>query len=153
LLINSKIEAGNILKKLVTAFCAMYDKMGGWSAKRGFPMKLLAVALLMAGAALAADVDGKWTGSMSTPNGDVPVAFTFKADGATLNGSTMGPDGAEIMIKDGKVDGSNISFTVTFDFQGMPFTLNYKGAVAKDEIKFMIDIFGMPFELTVKRAG
>jgi hypothetical protein len=116
-------------------------------------MKLLAVALLLASAAFAADVDGKWTGTMSTPNGDVPVAFTFMADGAALNGSTMGPDGAEIKIKDGKVDGSNISFTVTFDFQGMPFTLNYKGAVAKDEIKFQIEVLGMPFDLTVKRAG
>lgn len=116
-------------------------------------MKLLAIALLLVSAAFAADVDGKWTGTMSTPNGDVPVGFTFKADGAKLDGSTMGPDGKEIKIADGKVDGSNITFTVTIDFQGMPIMMNYKGAVAKDQIKFMIDIFGMPFDLTVKRAS
>jgi len=116
-------------------------------------MKLLAVAMLLASAAFAADVDGKWTGTMATPNGDVPVNFTFMADGAKLNGSTMGPDGMEIKIKDGKVDGSNITFSLTFDFQGMPFTMNYKGAVEKDQIKFTIDIFGMPVELLVKRAG
>jgi hypothetical protein len=115
--------------------------------------KLVAVAVLLATAASAAEVDGKWTGTMATPNGDVPVSFTFQADGAKLNGSTMGPDGAEIKIADGKVEGSNISFTVTVDFQGMPFTMNYKGTVAKDRIKFTIDIFGMPFELLVKRAG
>jgi hypothetical protein len=116
-------------------------------------MKLLAIAVLLATAAFAADVDGKWSGTMSTPNGDVPVNFTFKADGAALNGSTMGPDGGEIPIKEGKVDGNNISFTVTFDFQGMPFTMNYKGAVDKDQIKFTIDVFGMPIELLVKRAS
>lgn len=116
-------------------------------------MKLLAIAVLLASAAFAADVDGKWTGSMSTPNGDVPVNFTFMADGATLNGSTTGPDGMEIMIKDGKVDGNNISFTVTFNFQDMPFTINYKGTVAQDQIKFTMEIAGMPMELTVKRAG
>jgi hypothetical protein len=116
-------------------------------------IKLLAVAVLLASAAFAADVDGKWTGTMATPNGDVPVSFTFQADGAKLNGSTMGPDGAEIKIADGKVDGSNISFTVTIDFQGMPFMLNYKGVVAKDQIKFTIDIFGMPFDLLVKKAS
>jgi hypothetical protein len=121
--------------------------------RENLPMKLLAVALLLASAAFAADVDGKWTGTMATPNGDVPVNFTFMADGAKLNGSTMGPDSAEIQIKDGKVDGNNISFSVTFDFQGMPFTMNYKGAVEKDQIKFTIDIFGMPVELLVKRAG
>jgi hypothetical protein len=90
---------------------------------------------------------------MSTPNGDVPVAFTFKADGATLNGSTMGPDGMDVKISDGKIDGNNVSFAITFDFGGMPIMLNYKGVVAKDQIKFNIDIFGMPFELTVKKAG
>ncbi len=115
-------------------------------------MRLLVIALLLAGSVFAADVDGKWTGTMSTPNGDVPVAFTFKADGATLSGTTAGPDGAEVKISDGKVDGDNITFTITFDFGGMPITLNYKGAVAKDQIKFNIEVAGMPFELIVKRA-
>jgi hypothetical protein len=115
-------------------------------------MKLLAVALLFAGAAFAADVDGKWTGTMATPNGDVPVNFAFQADGSKLTGSTSGPAG-EIKIADGKVDGNNISFSVTFTFQDMPFTMNYKGVVAKDEIKFTIDIFGMPIELLVKRVS
>jgi len=52
--------------------------------------------------------------------------FNFKADGAMLTGSTLGFDGAEVPIKDGKIDGNNISFTVTFDFGGMPFVLSYK---------------------------
>jgi hypothetical protein len=119
-------------------------------------VKLRAIAisiLLFAGSCLAADVDGKWSGTMNTPNGDIPVGFTFKADGATLNGSTTGPDGAEIKIADGKVNGDKISFSVTFDFGGMPLTMNYSGVLANDQIKFTIDIFGMPVELTVKRAG
>ncbi len=119
-------------------------------------MKRLAAAaafLILTTAALAADVDGKWTGKMNTPNGEVPVGFTFMADGDKLNGSTMGPNGNEVKIADGKVDGSNISFSVTFDFGGMPITLNYKGVVEKDQIKFNIDVFGMPLELLVKRAS
>jgi len=119
-------------------------------------MKFLAAAaafLFLTSVALAADVDGKWTGSMATPNGDVPVTFNFMADADKLNGSTMGPDGTEIKIANGKIDGSNISFSITFDFGGMPFTLNYKGVVAKDQIKFTIDIFGMPVELVVKKAS
>jgi hypothetical protein len=31
--------------------------------------------LLLAVSALAADIDGKWTGSISTPNGDFPLAL------------------------------------------------------------------------------
>jgi len=108
--------------------------------------------LLLAVSAFGADVDGKWTGTFTTPNGDVPVGFTFKADGPKLEGSTTGPDGAEVKIADGKVDGCNVSFSVTFDFGGMPFTMAYKGVVAKDQIKLTIDIFGMPAELLVKKS-
>ena len=116
-------------------------------------MKLLAMVLLLASAAFAADVDGKWTGTMATPNGDVPVAFALKADGNSLTGSTSGPDGGEIKITDGKIADNKISFTVTFDFGGMPLVLNYKGEVSKSEIKFQIDIIGMPFDLTVKKSA
>ena len=118
-------------------------------------MKFRSIAMgivLFAASCFAADVDGKWTGTMNTPNGDFPVNFTFMADGATLNGSTMGPDGGEVKIQNGKVDGDKITFSITFDLGGMPLTLNYAGAVAKDQIKFTIDIMGMPLDLLVKRA-
>jgi len=116
-------------------------------------LTLAAGLFILAVSAFAADVDGKWTGTMATPMGDVPVGFTFKADGATLTGSTSGPDGGEVKIAGGKVDGSKISFSVTFDFGGMPFTMNYAGVVSANEIKFTIDIFGMPVELTVKKSA
>ena len=118
-------------------------------------MRFLAITvmfLLLAVSAYAADVDGKWTGSISGPQGEIPVAFTFKADGATLTGSTMGFDGAEVPIKDGKIDGNIITFTVTFDFGGMPFVLSYKGIVSPEEIKMSGDAAGMPFEFVLKKA-
>ena len=114
---------------------------------------LIALAFFVLGSVMfAADVDGKWTGSVSTPGGDFPVGFTFKAEGATLTGTMMGMDGMDIAIKDGKVDGANISFNVTLDFGGMPFMLNYKGVVAADQIKFTGEAAGMPFEFTVKKS-
>jgi len=116
-------------------------------------MRLLIIALLLAGSVFAGDVDGKWAGSMSTPNGDVPVAFTFTADGAKLTGTTAGPDGGDVKITDGKVDGNKISFTVSFDFGGMDIVLSYKGVVTKDEIKFDIEVMGMPLDVTVKRVA
>ena len=54
--------------------------------------------LLLTATAYAADVDGKWSGTVQGPMGDFPVAFTFKADGAKLTGSTTGFDGAEVPI-------------------------------------------------------
>jgi hypothetical protein len=118
-------------------------------------VKLYACVLLLALAAvpvLAADVDGRWAGTVSTPMGDVPVAFQFKADGAALTGSTTGPDGAAIPIHDGKIDGDNIAFVVTFDF-GQKVDLTYTGVVAGDQIQMKVDFAGMPFEFVVKRVS
>jgi hypothetical protein len=109
--------------------------------------------VLLAGSCFAADVDGKWTGTFSTPNGDIPVVFTLKADGAMLNGTATGPDGVEIKIKNGKADGNNISFTVSYDAGGTPFSIAFKGVLSGPEIKFAIDFAGMPAELTVKKSA
>jgi len=108
--------------------------------------------LIVGVSAYAADVDGTWTGTIQGPMGDFPVSFTFKADGATLTGSTAGFDGTPIPIKDGKIDGNTITYTVTFDFGGMPFTLSYKGVVSPDQIKMSGDAGGMPFEFLLKKA-
>jgi hypothetical protein len=113
----------------------------------------IAAFFLLAVSAFAADVDGKWAGTVHTDMGDFPVAFTLKADGMNLAGTTTGPDGMDVMIKDGKVDGANITFTVTFDFGGMPLTLTYKGVVSKASIKFNVDAMGMPLEVTVTKSA
>jgi hypothetical protein len=118
-------------------------------------MKLRALFLglvVFAVSVFADPVDGKWSGTVSTPGGDFPVAFSFKADGATLNGTMAGMDGMDIKIADGKISGPNITFSVTLDFGGMPFKLDYKGVVAAGEIKLSGDAGGMPFELVVKKT-
>lgn len=113
--------------------------------------RLAVVFLLLAVSAFAADVDGKWTGTISTPNGDFPQTFNFKADGAMLTGSLMFMEGMEIPITEGKVDGNNISFTVNLDF-GMPFKLTYTGVVSGNELKIKGDAAGMPFDFVLKKA-
>jgi autotransporter translocation and assembly factor TamB len=105
-----------------------------------------------AASAGGAAVDGTWTGTVAGPAGDTAVSFKFKADGAKLTGSTTGPGGSEVAISDGKIDGSKITFNVSLDFGGMPFMLAYEGAVAGEEIKMSIDVFGMAFEFTVKKS-
>jgi hypothetical protein len=108
--------------------------------------------LLTAMPARAADVDGKWSGSITTPQGDVPVGFTFKADGATLTGTTTGIDGMDVPIKNGKIEGANISFIVALDFGGMPIEIPYKGVVSAGEIKMTIDFMGIMLDMLVKKA-
>ena len=109
--------------------------------------------VLVAAPARAADVDGKWSGSLDSPMGPVQMGFNFKADGAKLGGTSTTPDGAEAAIKDGKIDGNKISFVVSIDFGGMAFDLNYTGVVSADNIQLILDFMGMPMPFTVKKAN
>ncbi len=114
-------------------------------------LAIVLVALLGINLA-AATVDGNWAGSLDTPNGPIPIAFTFLADGNTLTGSTVGPDGSATKIKNGKIDRDKISFAVDVDFGGMPVTIGYTGIVTAEQIALTLDFMGMPFDFAVKRA-
>ncbi len=54
--------------------------------------------ILVAGFAFAAPIDGKWVGEIQGQDGSpMQISYTFKADGATLTGTTKapGPDGKD----------------------------------------------------------
>jgi hypothetical protein len=117
-------------------------------------MKLRTIALslvLMAASAFAADIDGKWAGNLDFGGNTVPISFSFKADGAKLEGSSTGPDGSEIKFTDGKVDGNKISFSQTIDF-GMPITIAYTGVLSGGELKLHADFAGMPLDFVLKKG-
>lgn len=112
---------------------------------------MLALALLLsAGFVFAADVDGKWDGTI--PGMEIPVSYTFKADGTTLTGTSSGPENTTIPIKDGKINGNSISFSVTFDFGGQETKIDYKGTVSPDQIKLSFDMMGQTTEILLKKA-
>ena len=117
-----------------------------------FSLFMMLAVMLAAVPARAADVDGKWSGAFESPMGSIQIGFDLKADGATLTGTTTGPDGGALPIKNGKIDGDKISFVVSVDFGGMAFDLNYTGVVKPAEIALTMDIMGMPFQFTVKKA-
>jgi hypothetical protein len=119
--------------------------------KGGVHMKyfsLIAGVLLLAGFAFGADIDGKWAGEIVGQN--MQIAFTFKAEGTTLTGVHI-VNGQETPIKDGKIDGNNISFTVTLDLGGES-KIPHKGTISGDQIKMTYEMAGQPGEILVKRA-
>ena len=119
---------------------------------RFFTRALVIALLLWAAPAMAGDVDGKWAGTVSTPGGDLEVAYDFKSDGPTLTGTTTSPDGSTVTIKDGKIDGNKITFNVSLDLGGMVIDISYTGVVSAEEIKLTAEFAGMPFEYSVKKA-
>ena len=113
----------------------------------------LAVLVVTLGAvtALAADLNGKWKASVETPRGTQEITFDFHADGATLTGKVTSPRG-ESDITDGKIDGDNLSFTQTVNFNGNEMKINYTGKVDGDSIKFTRTVGDRPaVELTATR--
>jgi hypothetical protein len=117
-------------------------------------VKVFAIGLLLASSpAFAADIDGKWTGSIDTPNGPIALSYVFKADGATLTGSTQGMDGAAVQLKNGKIDGGKISFSMDLDFGQGPTTFMYTGVLAGAELKLHSEFMGMPIDFTLKKSA
>ena len=85
----------------------------------------------MAGAALAADVTGKWVGSVETPNGPLELTFEFKAEGEALSGSVTSAMGTQA-LSNGKVAGDVLTFDVALE--GGTITHEAKVNTTGDEI-------------------
>jgi opacity protein-like surface antigen len=101
----------------------------------------LACAVLMtvmAGAALAADITGNWTGATD----QFTVTFAFKQDGEKLTGNVNGPQGDPMPISDGKVQGDKISFKVKVDMGGNSMTITHEGTIKGDEITLATKVEG-----------
>ncbi len=104
--------------------------------------------LLWAGFVFGSDIDGKWAGTITGM--DMPIEFTFKADGTTLTGTHI-VNGQETAIKDGKIEGNNISFTVTLDLGGET-KIPHKGVLSGDQIKMTYEMTGQAGEILLKRV-
>ena len=123
-----------------------------------FGAAVLLLALCVA--AFAADIDGKWTGQIQGPQGAMDITIVFKADGEKLTGTYSSQLG-EAAIKDGSIKGDAVAFKVDREFNGMKFTIVYKGKLAGDEIKLTRTMEGdfpggqspPPMDFTVKRAS
>ena len=97
---------------------------------------LLTLTALFALAASAADITGTWKGSAETPNGTIQRTFNFKQEGTRLTGDSVSQMTGKSELKDGKVEGETVSFSLTMNFQGNEVKVNYTGKISGDEIKF-----------------
>jgi hypothetical protein len=117
--------------------------------------RILALALLLASSgAFAADIDGTWIGTWDSPGGAIMLSYTLKADGNVLTGTSAGPDGTAVPIKDGKIDGNKISFAIVVDFGGGPTTIPYTGVVSSPtELKLQFEMMGTTSEVLAKKSS
>ncbi len=105
------------------------------------------VALFALGAVAQAqekkvDPTGKWTWSMPGRDGGPgrTNTLTLKLEGEKLTGKILSPGrggqpGRDVEITDGKLKGSDVSFTVVREFNNNKMTFKYSGKVSGDTIK------------------
>ena len=117
---------------------------------------LVAGILLTIGlCAQAADLAGKWSGDVPGRGGaTAPGTFTIKVDGDKLTGSMTGAQG-ELPLQEGKVSGSQFSFSTTIDAGGNSIKILYKGTLSGDQLKMTRERegSGQALEFTLKRVG
>ena len=92
-------------------------------------------------------VDGRWQGSISGPNGDMTINFTFKADGTKLTGAVATPNG-DVPIEDGKIDGDKLSFNTHFQDS----VIEHQGTLSGDTIQLKVKGPWGESEMTLKRV-
>jgi hypothetical protein len=139
LAINNLLEkafTGENMKKLFCAFAILLFGLSVASAK-------------------AANVTGIWKATMTAPNGgSQQMTYTFKQNGAVVTGTVQGPQGNLIEISNGKIDGNDFRFDVSFG----SMTIHHLCTVNGDEMSLKTkygdgDQGGTPpsMEMTLKR--
>jgi hypothetical protein len=94
------------------------------------------MTLVLAVSAMAAGIDGKWKAKFDTQIGEQHYTYDFKSDGGKLTG-TAANDMGSTEIKDGVIEGDTVTFVENLDFNGNAISIEYKGKISGDEIKFV----------------
>jgi hypothetical protein len=116
--------------------------------KRKFFNPILLIACFIVVIAVIADLNGKWKGTLKTPDGnEIPLTYNFKVDGDKLTGTAETPEGS-VPIDSGKVAGDTFKFQVTVDGSAYPHT----GMVYADSCSLAIGFQGTKLHTTLKRA-
>jgi len=121
---------------------------------RGASLGIL-VWILFVVPAWSADISGQWKGEWTDYRSREirQSTLTFKQDGANLTG-TVGNEAGELQIRDGKVSGDNVSFTIAQKIGNREATMAYTGRVSGGVIKFKVSFTGADrsWDMTAKKA-
>ena len=116
---------------------------------------LIALALMcsaMVGlAAVFADVNGKWTGTLNGPDGNpIDVTYTLKVDGDKLTGEASAQN-LTLKLDNGKINGDDFKFSIT-NPEGVTIPHVGKYIAQGDSISMNVDYQGFKMHSTLKRT-
>jgi hypothetical protein len=117
-------------------------------------LRVVLLSILCAAAARSADIGGQWKAEWVEGRGaGRQSTLTLKQDGATLTGTLSG-EGTELQIRQGKVNGDDVSFVVANKIGNREEKLTYTGKVSANGIKFTISFegSGRTWDMTATRV-
>lgn len=117
--------------------------------KRILPIVLF-LLVATGGFAESAGIDGTWKTTLQGPNGDMELTFVFKLVDGKLTGVVKSPNG-DIAITNTKVNGNEFSFDVSFN----DMTIKHDCALKEDDTIAM-NVKGSPMgdlQMILKRQS
>lgn len=107
---------------------------------------LAGTAALFALPAFAQDVTGTWSATVEGQQGPIELVFDLEAEGNEVTGTVAAGQMPATEISDGRIDGSEISFTLSVAGGpgGGSMTIDYEGTVMDDAIEFESSFSGGP---------
>jgi len=112
---------------------------GGGGMMGGGNVNAEYTARRMSGDASSKGAAGKWVAK----DGDNEIKLDLKVEGSKLTGTienTQMPGAIE--IKDGKIEGNNISFGYVRNVSGQDFNMSWTGTLSGDELKLKRELAG-----------
>ena len=101
----------------------------------------------------AADISGKWTAEFDSPIGRQSYIYEFKVDGTTPTGTATQSQRGTTEIKEGKVNGDDISFVELVKVEDNELRIEHKGKVSGDEVRLRRKVGEIAeYEIIAKRA-
>lgn len=102
-------------------------------------------------AAAIADVNGKWKGTFTGPDGSpIDVAYTIKVDGDKLTGE-VASQGLRLKLDSGKINGDDLKFSIT-NPEGVTIPHVGKYFAQGDSLSMNVDYQGFKMHSTLIRA-
>jgi hypothetical protein len=114
--------------------------------------KLIMLFVLFAITLSAADVTGTWKATAKSGSGTIKRTFIFKQDGARFTGKTISDKWGASDIKDGRIEGEDLSFTILVDIEFGRVKISFAGKVQGDIIKMTAELDGGTFDFTAHRS-
>jgi len=114
------------------------------------------IALLVLGTAvsLAADVTGKWKGTMDAGGNPRDIIFDLKTDGGAVSGTVGGLE-KPAPVQDGKLSGDTLTFWFVSEYQGQSYKLIAKGKLVNNQIQLSLGLEdgGWSTDLVLKKSS